>query len=410
VTAATITVAALITYWRIYQIPAISDDYLVIWLSAGYGEPGGWSRLALDPLYRCRATFMVLTHWLHRWFDMDRAAYATASLVFHVLNCLAIWALGRWRRIGWRISTAAAFTFAIHHGHQEAVLWYSALPDAMACLFVLLTIHAALVPSRGGYLLTVLAFLLALASKESAVCAVPLLAMVYWLERRSLWLTTPFGIIAALYFVAGFAGRSQHLHYNDGTFALGLHFIPVIIRTTVRMLWPWGFAALLALALLRRLNGSIAAAFYWIAATLGPYAFLTYMPFAPSRHTYIASIGLAFVLASAWIGLSRRLARPALAGLALAFVTAEWGYLWTRKHQQYLDRAEPTEVLLRKAWGVEGEIVIRCFPFGTDPPDTLLKLYFGSKLRPRYEPNPIPTQGCDLERDIQVENSTPVLR
>jgi hypothetical protein len=37
-------------------------------------------------------------------------------------------------------------------------------------------------------------------------------------------------------------------------------------------------------------------------------------------------------------------------------------YLWTRKHWQYLERAEPTERLLELARSVNGPIYVKCFP------------------------------------------------
>jgi hypothetical protein len=39
------------------------------------------------------------------------------------------------------------------------------------------------------------------------------------------------------------------------------------------------------------------------------------------------------------------------------------GYIWTRKHAQYVERAAPTEILLKVARQAQGPIYLHCFPY-----------------------------------------------
>lgn len=401
---------AAITYWRSLTLPLISDDYTVISIARSYGEPGGWWTLASDALYRCRATFMILTYWLDRWFQLDPLPYNIVGVVFHVLNSLLVLAAGAWARIGWRLAFPAAIFFAVSQAHQEAVIWYSALPDQMAFFFVMLGLGAwlAWLKGRGSvwYAASLAMFLLGLFSKESAVVAVPLMLLCALAEGagrpRLAAALAPFAAMAAAYFFAGYAARGEHLHYNDGTFVLGWHFLPVIVRSTVRMLWPWGVAALAAALAGRSQVPVVAYAFAWIGASLVPYAFLTYMPFVPSRHTYIASAGVALIAACGFRALQAR-ARPAwLAAVVAVFVTAEWGYLWTRKHRQYLERAAPTEAFVAKIRDHTGEVVVHCFPYGLDPIVRAAQMIRGDKVSVRAG-EPFRAVGpCDYGRDIEL--------
>lgn len=408
-----LVVAALaaITYWRALAIPLISDDYTVISIARSYGEPGGWWTLANDALYRCRATFMILTYWLDRWFQLDPLPYNLAGIAFHVVNSLLVLAAGAWTKIGWRLAFPAAIFFAVSQGHQEAVIWYSALPDQMAFFFVVISVGAWLAwwsgRSRLWYAASLAMFLLGLFSKESAVVAVPLMAIcalaagVFW--RRIAFAIAPFAILAIAYFLAGYAARAQHLHYNDGTFALGPHFVPVIVRSTVRMLWPWGFAALAAIAAAgREFWPRAACSLAWIAASLIPYAFLTYMPFVPSRHTYIASAGVALIVACGFRAIEKRV-RPVWLMAAVAIVVgAEWGYLWTRKHRQYLERAAPTEAFVSRIRHHRGEVIVHCFPFGMDPVVRAARMIRGDQVFVRAGEPFRAVEPCDYERDIEL--------
>jgi hypothetical protein len=48
--------------------------------------------------------------------------------------------------------------------------------------------------------------------------------------------------------------------------------------------------------------------------------------------------------------------------ILLVILSHNVAYLWTKKRQQFLERAQPTERLLSLARGVDGPIYVKCFP------------------------------------------------
>jgi hypothetical protein len=392
--------AAVAAYWRALSLPLISDDYLVIWLARGYGEPGGWSNLWGDALYRCRATFMILTHFMDRWFGVADLPYNLASLLLHIANCLLILALASWDRIGWRLAIPAAIFFAMRQGHQEAVIWYSAMPDQLVLLFGLAAVQALL---RDRLALVWLFYLLALASKESAVSLTGFFALI-WFARGTPWKTValrtaPFAAAAVVYFAASYLDRSTHLHYNDGTFSLSAPFPWIAARSMSRALWVAGWVALAALAWRRSRELWIAAAFglIWMAIALLPYSFLMYMPFVPSRHTYIAGVGVSLIAAAGFVALRERTRPPVAVAAAAAILLGNAAYLWTRKHEQFVERARPTEVVVDAVRDRRGTVEVECFPYPTHVADMAIELHYGEKRDVRYT--------CGEKREFRVRTN-----
>lgn len=371
-----VSALAALAYLPAQFLPLISDDYLHIAVARRLGAPSEWSQLARDPLYRFRAPSIVLGWALDAVFGPSAIVYNLTSLFFHILCVCLVAALGFWKPIGWRVSLPAAAFFAVAEGHQEAVVWFAAIPELHVFLFVvagfLCWTRWLDTSAAGWYAASLAAFLLGLLSKESAVGLIPLLCLALWTAgRRSAraWLpVVPFAALGALYFALIYSTRASHQHFHDGTFALGPHFGQVLLLSLGRMLWIWGFLALALLLWLRRRAAwpLIGIAIFWAAATLVPYSFLTYMPRVPSRHTYLASAGLALLagaaLTAVWESRWNR-ARAAAAVLAATMGLHNIGYLWWHKHPQYVRRAEPTEQLIRFAQSTSGDIVIECFPY-----------------------------------------------
>jgi hypothetical protein len=126
----------------------------------------------------------------------------------------------------------------------------------------------------------------------------------------------------------------------------------------------------------------------WITLLLLPYSFLTYMPRVPSRHTYLAALGVALLAGAAFTQLASRsqrghLAMPALAACVIAH---NCGYLWIVKHRQYVERAEPTEELVRQAERVNGPVSLACFPYSLPVADAALRVRLGTYRTLQWEP------------------------
>lgn len=362
--------AACLLYWPYLTLPPLVDDYGHVRLAEIYGPPEGWKQLFADPLYRCRATSLWLTAATVKLAGFSVLAFHLSGLLLHILNSWLVYALGACRWIGWRASAIAAFVFAANERPHEAVIWYASVHELLVFAFVCLALLAWIRWLEGGrpaWLGAVApGWLLALLSKESAVALailLPAAALLYPGRRKAAAATFLAGIVStAAYFWLAWSGQAGHQHFHDGTFRLGLHFAPVLVNSAARGLGLWGWLALAALWMLRRGVRWPLAAFggLWFLGALLPYAFLTYMPRIPSRHHYLASAGMALLVAAAAAAALARSQRPRLTGalLAAAFLLHNGLYLWTYKRAQFEQRAEVTEALLRMVAQRPGEPVL----------------------------------------------------
>jgi hypothetical protein len=171
------------------------------------------------------------------------------------------------------------------------------------------------------------------------------------------------------------------------------------------MLWIWG---LIALVLLWRSGSRDAwkvagAAALWMVITLGPYTFLSYMNRVPSRHTYLASAGLAMFIAAAGKLIAAERNKSFIFVLLCALVPVHnIGYLWVKKVSQYERRAMPTTRFLDFARANEGPIVIRCAPYSVYVMRAAAGIVLGrpasSVVDPRQNPPPAgAVDYCDPE-------------
>jgi hypothetical protein len=374
-----VTVLSLLTYGRSLGLPFIADDYIQIGLARDYGHFRNWGALLGDALYRCRATSLVLTYWTEQAFGLNPLAYRLSSMVIHILNAMLVFGLGVWRPVGWKVSTVAALFFAASQRHAEAVIWYAALPELLVFTFAMASFlcwvryqqdRTQQGSGKGVYAASLALFVLALFSKESAVVVAPLCAVAALLARRGLLSTAPYFIASAVYFGLTYMARDNHLHFNDGTFSLHAPFWTVLTRSMGGLLWIWGFAALAALVAWKKFRTwqtLITLAAVWMVVTLLPYSFLTYMPRVPSRHTYFASVGLALLIGAAlstlreWEWMRKR--SWAWVTAAALLIAQESAYVAFYKHDQYAERAEPTEALIRNVRNTGEAAYVRCFPY-----------------------------------------------
>jgi hypothetical protein len=102
----------------------------------------------------------------------------------------------------------------------------------------------------------------------------------------------------------------------------------------------------------------------WIGIALVPYSFLTYSSQIPSRQLYLASVGLSFLFGLATIRLIELAGeRTWIVPLVMVAVIAHnAGYIWIKKQRQFLERAQPTEALIRIARQTDGPLWVQCFP------------------------------------------------
>ena len=371
---AVLAVLAILAYLPIFQQPLMQDDYPNIEQAREYGPVSGWADMLSNGVFRYRVTFYLMTYWVDRWFEPPAGFYA-ANLAVHILCVWLVYALGAWRLIGWRVSPVAAAFFAVQEGHQEAVMWYSGSTEPLQFLFGVLSLLCwiRVVEKKGGwrwYAASLACFLGALLSKESAVVFAALLLLPLLgtrATRRALLWWLPFAALAAADVWLIFAARTYSFRFHDQSFSLTAPFWITLPVSCGRLMWVWGLLAGLILVLLRdkQHRQLVRLAALWIVLAFLPYSFLTYMHRIPSRQTYLASLGLAWIVAAGfWAFHSRlRLYRSAItAAVVTVVLVANIGYIWTKKRQQYAERAAAVEALVVLAKKTDGAIYMHSYP------------------------------------------------
>ncbi len=354
-------------------LPLIEDDYPILSEAWDHGSPAAFPALMQEPVFRARATSYWTIDALWSAFRLSPPAFHSASLALHILaTWIVYWLAALWPRMRPGALWAAIF-FAVQEGHQEAVMWFTAINELLQFVFGMGALVCFLAAERrrrawGLRTVSVLLFGLAMLSKESAVIlpAFFLLAVPPREWRTAIPRLLPYLALAALEAGLIFAARASSFRFNDGSFSLAAPFWITWPRGMARILWFWGWLSLAAIFFVakdRAVKGSAWTALAWIGVSLVPYSFLTYSTQIPSRQTYLASVGLVLLFGMAVHGLSKAgLSRRWAAALLVVLVAHNVGYLWTRKRRQFLERAQPTEQLIRLARQTPGPIWVKCFP------------------------------------------------
>lgn len=363
---------AAVAYAPMFSIPLLEDDYPNLWQALNYGSPAGFSELFHDPVFRLRATSYWVMFLLWRAAKVAPLAYHLVSLLLHIANTWLLYGIClAWPRMRPAAFWAAAF-FAIQEGHQEAVMWFSAINELFLFLFGMGALWCWIklggrIRGWGLQLAGLLLFTLALLSKESAIAVLLLFLLA---SSRAEWRRTavrlvPYLALAALAVATVVTTRSYSFRFSDGSFDLHAPFWITWPRNYFRVLWIWGLVALAAIFAERdrTLRGSAILALAWIGIGLAPYSFLTYSTQIPSRQTYLASAGLALLVG---LAMAHWAARPewrrVVTVVAVVVLLHNVGYLWIRKRSQFLERAAPTDQLIALARRTDGPIWVRCFP------------------------------------------------
>jgi hypothetical protein len=375
---------ALLVYAPSLTIPLIADDYPNIAQALTYGAPDGAGTLLHDAQFRMRATSYWAMYGLWQIARLTPPVYHAASLLMHVANTwLVFFVVAAWPRMRPAAFWTAAF-FAVLEGHQEAVMWFSAINELLMFFFGMASLWCwrrasdvgkpAWLKELGGVVL----FALALLSKESAIFLLPLYVLVLepkqW--RRRLPRLAPHLAMVLLGLASIAQSRSNSFRFTDGSFSLHAPFWITWPHSFARLLWIWGWPTVLVLVVFgdARVRRGVLIALAWIGIALVPYSFLTYSTQIPSRQVYLASAGLALLVGLALARYQgQRIAAVAFA-LMLLHNTV---YLWTKKRTQFVERAAPTEQLIHFARRTPGAIWVQCFPLAGITAEQAVRLATG---------------------------------
>jgi hypothetical protein len=358
---AVLALLAVVAYAPIFGIPLFEDDFPNLMQAQQYGSPADALTLLHNPVFRQRATSFWIMFVLFRVGKLAPLVYRLTSLTLHVVNCWLVYGVClAWPRMRSAAFWAAGF-FAIAEGHQEAVMWFSAINELLQFVFGMAALWCFL---RGRWLVSAALFALALLSKESAVAMLPLFLLAG--GRKSVARLVPHAVLVAIAIAWVAASRDVSFRFSDGSFSLHAPFYITLPVNYLRLLWIWGAVAGVAIlaARDRELWRRAGLAAVWIGIALTPYSFLLYSTRIPSRQTYLASAGLAMLIGLAMAYWQERAGsrRVVVAAVVAIVVGHNVGYLWIKKRGQFLERAAPTEQLIALARRTPGPIWVRCFP------------------------------------------------
>ncbi len=364
---------AVCSYLPSLRLPFISDDYEQIPMARQFSA-AGWAPLWHDTALRTRATYMFLSASLDARFGFTPVPFYAASILLHVMCVLLVYGMCAWREIPPAVAFWAACFFAVFEGHQEAVMWVAASNELLVFLFGMSAwvcwVKWLQGPNWKWYAVALLAFLLGVASKES-IWVFPVLMALPLLWDQSLWRRglagiTPFALIAAVYIVWVWMSRVAAPGYDDNRFALGAGWFVVALNSLWRLIRIWGIPAI-ALLWWRRDAADRKAIWIaggWMMLGLLPYSFLTYQSYVPSRHTYLASVGLAVLVGTAANRLALEQRYRMLWSVALVTLACNAEIIWVKKMSQFRERAEPSELLTRAGVAAAGPVYVDCTPLG----------------------------------------------
>ena len=223
---------ALLAYAPMFTIPLIADDYPNISQALTYGAPAGAGTLLQDAQFRMRATSYWAMYGLWQMAGLAAPVYHAASLLLHVANTwLVFFVASAWPRMRPAAFWAAAF-FAVHEGHQEAVMWFSAINELLMFFFGMASLWCWISAGEGRKAAWwkepagVVLFALALLSKETAIFLLPLFVLVLepgeW--RQRLPRLAPHLVLVLLGVASIAQSRSNSFRFTDGSFSLHAPF------------------------------------------------------------------------------------------------------------------------------------------------------------------------------------------
>ncbi len=311
--------------------------------------------------------FCTLTYMVDAFFAFAPATFKAQSILWHIGAAWLVMALAR-RLLPERhrrFALVAGLVFALHPVTTETVDNASFREDSLVTFWTLATLIFAF---DGRRVLALVAFALGLLSKESAVVAPVLLAIVRLTrpvterpghpDRRGLPRElVPYAVVLAAYLAIRFGPlktAGQYAAYPGGSLAATMEGMPLVWAHYLRLLvWPWplcadytgyfpfghvrvaqliastlvvlGFVAALVVAA-RRGQTLLAIGLGWFALALGPVSNFIPVPIpAAERFLTLPLVGIGLAAAAAAGALSERLspgAWRAARGVGLAVLAA----------------------------------------------------------------------------------------
>jgi hypothetical protein len=354
-----ILAAVAIVYRRALSIYFFEDDFQ--WLVSTWTYRPA-SLLELGQHSHFYRPVIELYFWIATpLFDGSPVLFHAANVALHALNGLAFFALVRLLSRDDRQALVAALLFVVVPGYVHAIVWVSALAEAVGAFFTCVALYGfvraraegeAAAAATGARLawrwVSVAAYVLALLTHESSVVILAFICVLDWLmvDARG-WALAPrailqrlpktFGIIlpylvlTVIYLAIDLPINSRSYVVGEGHYRLGFHAVRNVLGYIVSLYvgkrgWiEYGLVTVvLGWILLRGTRLAIFGA-SWMVIALLPFAFFTWG--STSRYLYLPAMGFALLVSEgvAWMdrALASRLApRMRAAAVALLVLVA----------------------------------------------------------------------------------------
>jgi hypothetical protein len=259
--------------------------------------------------------------------------FHTLNLVAHGLTSLAVCALAAAVAESFPVGLLAGVLFAAQPGPVEAVTWVSAISEVQATLAVVVAVwlfhRAARHGSRGAYAASIVAYVVALLTHESAIVALPLMALLPLADgpqpaarrRARLLRLMPYVIVTAISLGIAVVVNARNYVVTEGEYRVGLHIVTNIAHALVSLaVARRDLLGVLVVVTAMAAAGTIAPArvryfVWWTAIALMPFSLFRFG--LPSRYLYLAAVGFASMTAVLLWWLRGSLMRRGAVGLAL---------------------------------------------------------------------------------------------
>ncbi len=186
-----VAVLTIVVFWRAAHIYFLSDDFVLVNMAREFqASPGAGKYWAMftrgggDGFFRPLGYLSLF--WTWPWAGFDPARWHAVGLALHVANALLVYMLASSVGFSKNFAWFASALFALDAAHPEAAVWIAGRFDVLSTLFVLISliafVHLWEKPSVAAALVSVLAMVLGILSKESAYAA-PLMMLVYAASR-----------------------------------------------------------------------------------------------------------------------------------------------------------------------------------------------------------------------------------
>lgn len=379
--------AALLAYGRSLNVFFSQDDFFFLARADRVASVGDFVRAlaAPDHFYRPVPRVVLFVGEL-RLFGLNPGAFHLVNLGLHACNAVLLFLLCRRLSGSTLLAGLAGLFFVSHHIPFLAVYWLSGVQDLCMTFLALVSVHTYLLSLRTGrsgwWAISLLAFALALLSKETAV-SLPLtllLAGVVWQRRAGLALrkrqlllhTVGYAAVLGLYlllrsqkaaaaisdvgpyawaFSSGVVFKNLYAYLCDTLYVR--HWLWTAPQ---RAAWTCGvFLALVGtlLATSRRHRAMTALGLAWFVVSLLPLLFLSERAY--SFYAYFALAGAAIAVGVLLAGALGRIggsegsawpARQFVGGIVLCLIVGGW--LWFTMGQiRTTEAADPVGILAK---------------------------------------------------------------